>query len=92
MQAWIYDENGWPSGFAGGKLLEEEENRDAHITYKIGAYDAAAWLTYSLAEESLRRVTEQTEDQCLNLYLHISPSTADILNENVNFYLIFSKD
>ena len=83
MQAWIYDENGWPSGFAGGKLLEEEENRDAHITYKIGAYDAAAWLTYSLAEESLRRVTEQTEDQCLNLYLHISPSTADILNENV---------
>ena len=23
MQAWCYDENGWPSGFAGGKLLEE---------------------------------------------------------------------
>ena len=22
MQAWVYDENGWPSGFAGGKLLE----------------------------------------------------------------------
>lgn len=22
MQAWCYDENGWPSGFAGGKLLE----------------------------------------------------------------------
>ena len=36
MQAWIYDENGWPSGFAGGKLLEKEENRDAHITYNIG--------------------------------------------------------
>lgn len=25
MQAWCYDENGWPSGFAGGKLLEEPE-------------------------------------------------------------------
>ena len=51
MQAWIYDENGWPSGFAGGKLLQKEENLDAHITYKIGAYDADAWLTYSLEKE-----------------------------------------
>ena len=28
MQAWVYDEDGWPSGFVGGKLLEKEENRD----------------------------------------------------------------
>ena len=26
MEAWAYDENGWPSGFAGGKLLEDERN------------------------------------------------------------------
>ena len=26
MQAWYYDENGWPSGFAGGRLLENPEN------------------------------------------------------------------
>lgn len=25
MKAWLYDENGWPSGFAGGKLLEDEK-------------------------------------------------------------------
>ena len=25
MEAWAYDENGWPSGFAGGKLLDREE-------------------------------------------------------------------
>ena len=25
MKAWVYDENGWPSGFCGGKLLENEE-------------------------------------------------------------------
>ncbi len=30
MKAWIYDENGWPSGFVGGKLLEQEENRDQY--------------------------------------------------------------
>ena len=26
LEAWSYDENGWPSGFAGGKLLEDEDN------------------------------------------------------------------
>lgn len=26
MQAWAYDENGWPSGFAGGKLLTDPQN------------------------------------------------------------------
>ena len=26
MQAWAYDENGWPSGFAGGKLLHDKKN------------------------------------------------------------------
>lgn len=83
MQAWIYDENGWPSGFAGGKLLEKEENRDAHITHSIGHYDATAWVTYSLEGDALKRVTQKTEGECLNLYLNISPSTADILNGEV---------
>ncbi len=83
MQAWIYDENGWPSGFAGGKLLEKEENRDAHITHTIGAYDASAWVVYSLDGDKLKRVTQKTDGECLNLYLHISPSTADILNGDV---------
>ena len=83
MQAWAYDENGWPSGFAGGKLLEKEENRDAHITYMIGEYDPSAWLTYTLEKEKLYRITQWTKGECLNLYLHISPSTADILNSDV---------
>ena len=83
LQAWIYDENGWPSGFAGGKLLEKEENLDTHITYKIGAYDADAWLTYSLDGEKLLRIREDRAGQCLNLYLHLSPSTVDILNPAV---------
>ncbi|MBR3691807.1 MAG: hypothetical protein IKL89_03800 [Clostridia bacterium] len=26
MEAWSYDENGWPSGFAGGVLLKDAEN------------------------------------------------------------------
>lgn len=83
MEAWAYDENGWPSGFAGGKLLQEEENRDAHITYTIGTYDPAAWATYCTTGPKLKRITQRTHEECLNLYLHISPSTADILNGEV---------
>ena len=83
MEAWLYDENGWPSGFAGGKLLEDESNRDAYLTYKIGLYDAEAWLVYSLEEVAIRRLYEPEEGQCLNLYLHISPSSVDILNGEV---------
>lgn len=32
MSVWIYDENGWPSGFVGGKLLAKEENRAAYLS------------------------------------------------------------
>ena len=32
MEAWAYDENGWPSGFAGGKLLENPDNHAVFLT------------------------------------------------------------
>ena len=37
MHAWAYDENGWPSGFAGGKLLKDENNfvKYLNITLKM---------------------------------------------------------
>ena len=31
MEAWAYDENGWPSGFAGGKLLTDPENHAVYL-------------------------------------------------------------
>ena len=89
MKAWIYDENGWPSGFVGGKLLEEEKNRDKYILVKEGAYDAEATVSYLLTEEKLMRVsgaevvTKAEDDRYLNLYIHTSVSTADILNPDV---------
>lgn len=35
MEAWAYDENGWPSGFAGGELLKDPENQACGLTYEI---------------------------------------------------------
>ncbi|MBO5070148.1 MAG: hypothetical protein J6C37_07280 [Roseburia sp.] len=85
MNAWAYDENGWPSGFAGGKLLEDEANRDMYILHKTGAFDASADVSYLLDGDKLIRVGETTaaDGQYLNLYLRRSASTVDILNPDV---------
>ena len=85
MSAWAYDENGWPSGFAGGKLLEDENNRDRYLTCSIGEYDASAFVSYDISGNELLRVrnAEQASEQCLNIYEHVAVSTADILNKEV---------
>lgn len=84
MNAWAYDENGWPSGFAGGKLLEDPKNRDMYIIYSIGGFDASADVSYFLSPERLIRVEfGKNTGEYLNLYLHVSASTADILNPDV---------
>lgn len=84
MNAWVYDENGWPSGFAGGKLLENPENRDMYITKTFGDFDPEADVSYLLCENNLVR-TEHGNNACqhLNLYLRRAASTADILNPAV---------
>lgn len=95
MDAWIYDENGWPSGFAGGKLLENMENRDMYIKHSIGDYDTSADINYRLDAEKMIRIckTEYIQNvendekvpgqEYLNLYISPSASTVDILNPNV---------
>ncbi len=85
MKAWVYDENGWPSGFVGGKLLEQEGNRDKYIVAKEGMFEREATVSYLLSEKTLTRVYEEAKkgEDYLNLYIHTSTSTADILNPNV---------
>lgn len=85
MRAWVYDENGWPSGFVGGKLLQAEENHDWLIESREGAFDAQATVSYFTGADELVRVSEPISDalQYLNLYLRMAASTVDILNPDV---------
>lgn len=86
MESWAYDENGWPSGFAGGKLLSNPENCDRFITYKTGAYDESSLVSYRIDDGRFERVynnLKESDGEYLNLYEHISNSTADILNGEV---------
>ena len=54
LQPWVYDENGWPSGFADGKLLEEKYfiahlECEENVAFKKDAlgnfrYEKNAWV------------------------------------------------
>ncbi|MCQ2796755.1 MAG: hypothetical protein MJ213_05630 [Bacilli bacterium] len=81
MEAYAYDENGWPSGFVGGKLLEDQDNCDTYLTIKYGPYDKKALVSYLYKGKELKR-TKNGKD-CLNVYMHISNSTVDICQKEV---------
>ncbi len=81
MEAYAYDENGWPSGFVGGKLLENPDNSDYSVSYSYGPYDKNAVASFSITEKSIKRVNEGND--VLNIYLNRSKSTVDILNPKV---------
>ena len=83
MESWAYDENGWPSGFVGGKLLEDMENRDRYLTFDKGELNKEALVSYLLTEDKLIRTTEGGKGEYLNVYEHYSDTTADVLNPEV---------
>ncbi len=83
MDAWAYDENGWPSGFAGGLLLEDMQNRDMYLTQSQGAFDPEADICYKIGEDRLIRTDTDAGGEHLNIYMHRSASTVDILNPAV---------
>lgn len=84
MKSWVYDENGWPSGFVGGKLLEDISNHDKYILYKTGEFDKEATIIYLIGETDLIRVTNNGKDgEYLNLYIRNSVSSVDVLNPKV---------
>lgn len=86
MQAWLYDENGWPSGFAGMKLLEDPKNLVHYITFKENDFfDENALANYILNGTSLIRVNGESDNpkRYYAVYDNINLSTVDILNKEV---------
>ena len=85
MNAWLYDENGWPSGFVGGKLLEKKEFLAKYLEYKVGDFDTEAMAVYVENPEGYVRVEAPTmgAKEYHNVYLCYSPSNTDILDPAV---------
>ncbi len=83
MQAWAYDENGWPSGFVGGKLLETKEFRLHFLKSTTGEFDKSATFHYLMRGGELVR-REIPESGCfVNVFDCESVSLVDILNDKV---------
>lgn len=86
MRVWIYDENGWPSGFVGGKLLETEKYRARFLEYKIcDELDPSAFCVYKKSGTAFERIYERQEKikEYHTLYLGVSPANTDILSGEV---------
>ncbi len=86
MQAWAYDENGWPSGFAGGKLLTCDENYAHYLTYSLlDHFDADAFAVYVVNDGKCYRVfgdvDNNTEYHCV--YRNADDSYIDTLNGRI---------
>ena len=87
MIVWVYDENGWPSGFVGGKLLEKESNRATYLTYEVlDEYDENAFAVYEYTEKGGARWLKEKETirgKYHTLYKQTSDAYTDILNPEV---------
>ncbi len=84
MEAWAYDENGWPSGFAGGKLLKDENNLVKFLEYSIGDFDESAFAVYSLENDIPTRVsTPMGAKKYINVYKKSSSSYVDVMDEAI---------
>ena len=85
MCVWIYDEFGYPSGFVGGTLLNEESNRAEYLEYEVRAdFDDTAFAVYIQKDGLYQRVEKATESDCYHtVYKRRSPCNVDILNPDV---------
>lgn len=86
MNAWCYDENGWPSGFAGMKLLEDSENLCHYLTYSLNdSFDDNALAVYKLENCNISRITknEDSVKEYICVYDKTNSSVVDVLNKEV---------
>lgn len=86
MEAWIYDENGWPSGFVGGKLLQNFNYRARFLIYNTSkSFDRDAFCCYIKKSGKYIRIYKPIDKNVIyhNIYLKVSPANTDILKPEV---------
>ena len=89
MEAWSYDENGWPSGFAGGKLLEDKANFAVCIrhetTEKFPEPDPDTIAVYTRNEDGTFNIVDKDcgAKEYLRLYKGYDSSYVDTLDGSI---------
>lgn len=84
LEPWAYDENGWPSGFCGGKLLNNKDYLENYLEYGFGKKDESALVSYDISGSALKRLKAGEQSQnCLNVFKRTAISTVDVLDKKV---------
>ncbi|MBQ4606619.1 MAG: glycoside hydrolase, partial [Clostridia bacterium] len=89
MEAWSYDENGWPSGFAGGKLLDDKKNFALGMLTEIVAEfpeDEDTIAAYTKNEDGSYNWVTAPVDGCseyLRIYRQYDNSYVDVLDGEI---------
>lgn len=86
MEAWAYDENGWPSGFSGGKLLKDENNFQRFLEFgERDEFPADALAVYCEKDGDWRRVSDASgaKGKLKCVWHRRNSSYTDILDERV---------
>ncbi len=89
MEAWSYDENGWPSGFAGGELLNDKDNfalgllEEKVPSFKTDEDTVGVYVRNS--DGTFKRVEGEVDgcNEYLRIYLQYECSYVDTLNADV---------
>ena len=86
MEAWCYDENGWPSGFAAGRLLKDEKNFARYLKYEVREdFAEDAFKVYKVTGSVYKLLTEPEEGLREYHCIYIMPecSYVDILDKRI---------
>lgn len=84
MKIWLYDDQGWPSGFVGGKLLSDPAFLARYLTCEKSREPRACDYRYRVENDRFVRAERYEpgyEYVCITV--RTSPSNVDILNESV---------
>lgn len=95
MQAWVYDENGWPSGFANRSLLKEKKFRTSYLKLEYAdsfpdtvPHDSTLDGIIAVYEMRNGKPTRITEPNNSSSYICITRnyenSYVDVLNPDVS--------
>ena len=87
MEAWAYDENGWPSGFAGGELLKDPCNHACYLamenTVQFPAEDKDIIGVYIIKKGSIQRAKENTHGDLIVIRRCRDFSYIDTMNPEI---------
>ena len=83
LKAWCYDENGWPSGFVGGKLLENKQFRLNVLRFTQGDFDYNANYHYKIKDGKVVRINDCSDGVIINAFIVESVSQTDVMDGKV---------